>query len=268
MSSMVRALRSLGCRTDLMLLGWDCLVDELDDAILVRSPANPDFFYGNFLLFRDAPQTGDALAWIARFQRAFGDDPRIAHVCLRWDRPDGARGAVDELVALGFELEETVVMETDAPRSPPRINRDVALRRIDSDADWAAAIELQVATMTEMWGAGAAAFAERQMSRYRRFVSEGRGAWFGAFAGDQLVADLGVFVEDGLARYQAVETAAAFRRRGICGTLVYHAGCAVIAELGARRLVMVGLPDHTAQVYGSVGFEERERLCAAIRRPG
>jgi hypothetical protein len=189
-------------------------------------------------------------------------------VCLRWDRPDGARGAADELVALGFELEETVVMETGAPRVPPRINRDVALRRIESDADWAAATALQVATMNEMWGADATAYSERQMARYRRLVSEGRGAWFGAFAGDQLAADLGVFVEAGLARYQAVETAAAFRRRGICGTLVHHAGCAAIAELGARRLVMVGLPDHTAQVYGSVGFAERERLCAALRRPG
>jgi hypothetical protein len=264
------AIRSLGCRTDLMLLGWNGVVDELDDAIQVRSPANPHFFYGNFLLFRDAPRPGDAPAWIARFQRAFSDDPRIAHVCLRWDRPDGARGAADELVALGFELEETVVMVTDAPRVPPRINRDVALRRIDSEADWAKAIELQIATMTEMWGAGpgVAAFVHGQMARYRRFVSEGRGAWFGAFAGDQLAADLGVFVEDGLARYQAVETAAALRRRGICGTLVHHAGCAALAELGARQLVMVGLPDHTAQVYASVGFEERERLCAALRRPG
>ena len=251
-----------------MLLGWDGDVEEQGDAIRVRSPANPGAFFGNFLLFRDAPRPGDAPAWIARFQRAFGDDPRIAHVCLRWDRPDGARGAADELVALGFELEETVVMETDAPHLPPRIDRDVALRRIDSDADWAAAIELQTAVMTEMWGADATAYVERQMARYRRFVSEGRGAWFGAFAGDQLAADLGVFVEDGLARYQAVETAAVFRRRGICGTLIHHAGRAAIAELGARRLVMVGLPDHTAQVYRSVGFEERERLCAAIRRPG
>ncbi|HWO24073.1 MAG TPA: GNAT family N-acetyltransferase [Kofleriaceae bacterium] len=260
-------IRSLGCRTDLMLLGWDGAVVEQGDAIQVRAPANPDFFYGNFLLFGDAPRPGDAPAWIARFQRAFADDPRVAHVCLRWDRPDGARGAADELVALGFELEETVVLETDATRPPPRINGDVTVRRIDSDADWAATTELQVATMTEQWGAGAAAFAERQMARYRRFVAEGRGAWFGAFAEGQLAADLGVFVEDGLARYQAVETAAAFRRRGICGTLVHHAGCAAIAELGARRLVMVGLPDHTAQIYRSVGFEERERLCAALRRP-
>lgn len=32
------------------------------------------------------------------------------------------------------------------------------------------------------------------------------------------------------------------------------------------QLVMVGLPDHTAHIYASVGFEERERLVALIRR--
>jgi predicted N-acetyltransferase YhbS len=61
-----------------------------------------------------------------------------------------------------------------------------------------------------------------------------------------------------------VETAAAFRRRGLCGTLAYHAACAALTELGAERLVLVGLPDHTSEIYQSVGFEVRERLVAAF----
>jgi hypothetical protein len=258
-------LRSLGCSTDLMLIGWDGFVDEIDGAIRARSPANPDFFFGNFLLFRDAPATGDAERWIAQFEAAFADDPRIEHVCLRWDRPDGARGAADEFVASGFELEETVVMTTSTPRSPPTAS-NIALRRIESDADWAATTALQIATMSEMWGADAAAFARRQMTRYRRFVSDGRGAWFGAFVGNELAADMGVFVGDGLARFQAIETAVAFRRRGICRTLLHHASRVALDELGARQLVVVGLPDHTAQTYASVGFVEHERLIAVIRR--
>jgi len=260
-------IRSLGCITDVMLIGWDGIVDDIDGAIRARSPSNPDFFFGNFLLFRDAPSAGDATRWIARFEAAFADDPRIRHVCLRWDRPDGAHGATDELVKFGFELEEMVVMTTSAPRLAPTQARDVGLRRIESDADWAAVTALQIATMTEMSGAEAGRFASRQMMRYRRFVLDGRGAWFGAFIGDELAADMGVFVQDGLARFQAVETAVAFRRRGICQALLHHASRVAIDELGAQQLVIVGLPDHTAQVYASVGFDKRERLIAAIRRP-
>ena len=259
--------RSLGCVTDLMLIGWDGVVDELDGAIRARSPSNPDFVFGNFLLFSDAPAAGEATRWIAQFEAAFVDDPRIKHVCLRWDRPDGGRGAADELVGLGFELEETVVMATSASRLLRSQARDVALRRIESDADWAAVTALQIATMTEMSGPEAGRFATRQVARYRRFVADGHGAWFGAFAGRELAADMGVFVKDGLARFQAVETAVAFRRRGISRTLLHHASRAAVDELGAQRLVIVGLPDHTARAYASVGFEERERLVAAIRRP-
>ena len=258
--------RSLGLRTDLMLIGWDGIVDEIAGAIRARSPSNPDFIFGNFLLFPDAPRPGDLPRWIARFEAAFAGDPRVTHVCLRWDRPDGARGAADDFVTSGFELEETVVMITSAPRLPPARADGVTLHRIESDADWAATTALQIATMTEMSGARGDAFAARQMTRYRQFVSEGRGAWFGAFVGDELAADMGVFVDDGLARFQAVETAAAFRRRGICGTLVHYASRVALDQLGARQLVMVGLPDHTAQIYASVGFDACERLVSLVRR--
>src|SRR5258705_2051716 len=122
-------VRSLGCRTDLMLIGWDGLVDEIDGAMRARSPSNPDFFFGNFLLFPDAPAPGEAQSLVTRFQAAFADDPRIRHVCLRWDRPDGARGAVDELASAGFSIEEMVVMQTATPRAPSRTNDDAHLRR-------------------------------------------------------------------------------------------------------------------------------------------
>jgi hypothetical protein len=247
-----------------MLIGWDGVVDEVDGAIRARSPSNPQFRFGNFLLFPDAPRPGDAAAWIAQFDAAFRDDPRIRHVCLRWDRPDGARGAADELAAIGFTIEETIVLDTATPHPPPRVNREVELRRIESDADWAAVGALQAATMSEFDGAAGAEFARYQIARYRRFAGAGRGAWFGAFWGGALAADMGVFVEDGLGRFQAVETAAAFRRRGLCGTLAYHAARTALSELGAERLVLVGLPDHTSAIYRSVGFEVREHLVAAV----
>ncbi len=249
-----------------MLIRWDGIVDEIDGAVRARSPRNSEFIFGNFLLFADPPKSGETPTWVRRFEDAFADDSRINHVCLRWDRVDGARGAVDELAAAGFMIEETVVMQTATPQPPPRTNHDVQLRTLESEADWAAATALQVATMTEQFGHRGHAFARNQMARYRRFVAEGRGAWFGAFADDELVADMGVFVEDGLGRFQAVETAAAVRRRGVCGTLAYHAARTALAELGARVLVIVGLPDHTSQIYRSVGFEVRERLIAAVRR--
>jgi hypothetical protein len=264
-----RVTRSLGLRTDLMTIAWDGAIDELEDGVIrARTPTNPDFYFGNFLLYPDAPAAGDATTWVRRFEAEFADDPRIRHVTLRWDRPDGARGAIAELE--GFALEETVVLATDAPHEPPRRHTGATLRRIESDADWDAVCALQIATTIEQWGeaAGASeAYARDATARNRGFVAAGRGAWFGAFLDGVLAADLGVFVDGGLGRYQSVETAAAHRRQGLCGTLVHHAAQVAIAELGAETLVLVGLDDHTAKIYASCGFDRRERLVSALRRP-
>lgn len=258
-------MRSLGLRTDLMLIRWDGVVDTFDGAIRARTPSNPNYFFGNFLLFPDAPGPGDAAAWVAAFDRAFADDPRIRHVCLRRDRPDGARGDLGGLD--DFMIEEAVVLTTDTPRLPPHVHTGATIRRIDGDADWAAVTALQITTMTAEWGPAAEAFVRDQVARDRRFVDDGRGAWFGAFVGGVLAADCGVFVEAGVARFQAVETAVTFRRHGLCGTLVHHVARAALTELGAETLVIVGVGDHASRIYASCGFTPRERLVSALRRP-
>lgn len=48
----------------------------------------------------------------------------------------------------------------------------------------------------------------------------GRGVWLGALLGDQLVGALGLFVEGDMGRFQEVSTHLAFRRQGICATLL------------------------------------------------
>ena len=61
------------------------------------------------------------------------------------------------------------------------------------------------------------------MAHYRQMQRAGLGGWFGAFLGNRVVADLGLFCIGGVGRFQTVETVPEFRRQGICGTLVYQA---------------------------------------------
>jgi ribosomal protein S18 acetylase RimI-like enzyme len=266
------AVRSLGLRTDLMLVAWDGRLDRHGDAVRAYTPGNPDYYYGNFLLFPDAPGPGDAARWTARFEEAFAHDPDIRHVCLRWDRPDGEGGALDELEAAGFVVDRGDVLTARAVRPPPRPNRDVAVREVATDGDWAAVEQLQVARSMASFGPDCERWARRMVAQQRRLVEAGRGRWLGAFASADrdapLAGDLGVFVEDGVGRFQAVETDPAFRRRGVCGTLVHRAAEIAFAELGARVLVMVADPDQpAARIYESVGFARAERLVAAHRPP-
>ena len=64
---------------------------------------------------------------------------------------------------------------------------------------------------------------------------------------------------DGLARYQDVETDPAARRRGLAGTLVWHAGRYAREAFGAGTLVIVADPAEEAiRVYRGCGFTDAQ----------
>ena len=84
--------RSLALATDLDVLALDRVIERRDGFLLVRSPGNPTFYWGNFLLFDREPAPGDGPRWEALFDEAFGDDPRVKHRTFAWDRTDGVAG--------------------------------------------------------------------------------------------------------------------------------------------------------------------------------
>ena len=69
-------------------------------------------------------------------------------------------------------------------------------------------------------------------------------------------------------RFQAVDTAAAHRRKSVCSRLVVEAARAAAADHGAERLVICADPDyHALGLYESLGFRPRERVAGACRPP-
>lgn len=69
--------------------------------------------------------------------------------------------------------------------------------------------------------------------------------------------------------FQAVDTAAPYRRRGICSRLVVEAVQRSAERYGAERFVIAADPEyHALGLYESLGFARTERVCGACRRPG
>lgn len=157
-----------------------------------------------------------------------------------------------------------VLTATEVSR-PPKFSEQIEVRRVATDWDWEGALEVQVACRKPEHAADSyRTFKERQMARWRTMTEAGLGEWFGACVRDgivdnRIVGDLGVFVENGVGRFQSVGTHPDFRRRGICGTLVYEAARYAFERLGAETLVMVADEDyHAAKIYESVGFRQAE----------
>ncbi len=261
-------MRSLGYQTDLALLRLGgSEIEDRGDHLVVRSPHNPTFWWGNFLLLDAAPTADKTDQWLARFAETF---PGAAHVALGFDGVDGSLSDLAGFTAAGLSVEGQTVMTAQSVHEPPHPNREATYRPLDSDDDWTQAVDLRVACYGDGAGVGRdREFAEARATTMRALTDAGHGGWFGAFLGGRLVTSMGLFrTSTGLARFQSVETHPAMRGRGLAGTLVRYVSSYGLSELQAHTLVMVADPEYSAiRLYRSLGFADTETQLQAERPP-
>jgi GNAT superfamily N-acetyltransferase len=255
-------VRSLGYRTDLAILALEgSQVTDRGDHLVIRTPGNPDYWWGNFLLLRDL-KPGAGGGWLARFA---GEFPDAKHMALGLDQTDAS--TVDPGELAGMTMERNSVMTATSVHPPPHPNAEAVFRTLEGDADWRQSLELKAAAYAGEPGVDAG-FLTARLAAQRALTEAGHGAWFGAFLDGTLVSQLGLITgKSGLARYQSVETHPAARRRGLAGTLVWHASATALTG-DASTLVMVTDPEDVAiRVYRSVGFTVTEPQLSFIRQP-
>ena len=257
-------IRSLGLATELALAVTRGTVEDRGDYLVVRTPDDPGYYYGNLLVLPAAPQVGEVAFWSRRFADALGADPAIRHVTLAWDGTTGDTGAADELVAAGFRLDVTQTMSASyvapASRSPLPL------------CELAAAEMTRVADLT--WEMGDRhdedfrAFLHRRARWHGDLIARGDARFWAAHDGDALVASLGIVsLPTGTARYQDVQTAVAYRGRGLAAAMLAAAAHDAFAR-GATRAVIVAEPESiAARIYARAGFQVVERTASACRYP-
>jgi len=257
-------VRSLALTTDLGLAATHGIVIDRGDYIVVSTPDNPTFYYGNYLALPAAPQVGEVTYWTRRFSEELGKNPEIRHVTLCWDGTSGEVGARDELVAAGFkvELHQAMTATTVAAPAIPLEIRALAPQELRLTADLAFAIGDDHSDHYRQ-------FLTRQASWRKALVERGLGTFWGAFDRDgqtsgQLVGSLGIVPLGRLARYQDVQTATSHRKRGIASALL---ATAAASPHGAELVVIVAEPNSAAsRVYERAGFRFAEHVGSACLR--
>jgi ribosomal protein S18 acetylase RimI-like enzyme len=175
-------------------------------------------------------------------------------------------------------VEATVGLVADAGQllPHPRANLEVVVRPLDpapgADAElWDAIAELQVAGREEGHSEESyRTFTLARLADRRELFIAGRGAWYVALdpLSGALAASCGIVVTAGRGRFQVVDTAAAFRRKGIASRMLMDAARHSVSAYGAKRFVIAADPDyHAIGLYESLGFVRRERVVGVCRWP-
>ena len=256
-------VRSLGYQTDLMLrrLAGAEVVDR-GDHLVVRTPENPFFYWGNFLLI-DPPEA-ESERWLDVFAAEF---PDVQHVAIGVDGVAGDTGDVSGLLAAGLEIEINVVLTAEQLKPPAR-EAAAEIRPLVSDADWEQMVAVRL-DVDDDRSAHHREFVERKAVEARRLMAQGHGEYFGAFVDGVARASLGIVTDGrGLARYQAVETHPDHRRKGLASAMLVAAAEAALTRLRATTLVIAADPDYVAvDLYRALGFDDSERQVQLQRKP-
>lgn len=256
-------IRSMAIASDVMVEFGKTVVEQQPDRLLLRTPSQPDFWYGNALVLPHF--SADVEAQIAQFQADF---PGAAHVCIQWDVPD-LRADLSGFEAAGFDIDDSDVLALTGDLRRCDQPSGITARPLAGDGDWQQAEELQHRTGVDEDGYAEAphrAYVRDRMAARRAQAQAGRGVWFGAFDGDLLVADMGIYSDGRLARFQSVETRPSHRRRGICAALVGEAVCWIRARFPqADILIVADRNGDPGRIYRRCGFELRETVLAAVR---
>ena len=253
-----------GWATDLAILKHTgSAVEDRGDHLLIRTPDNPDFHWGNCLFVTDEDAVDDCGRWVKTFQSAF---PMATWVAVGLTRmPEDQMAWLGQ--GLDLELDEVL---TTADMPPPMALTDGYQVHRLRGRDWAQSVARSIAendSTHEQDPQSFQRFTEAQ-SRARRSISERNvGASFGAFADGVLVADLGIVQCGTTARYQSVSTDQDHRRRGLASHLL---GIAArwAADQGCGRWVIVTEASNPAgRVYRSLGFKPDIGNAQAYRKP-
>ncbi|MBL4633831.1 MAG: GNAT family N-acetyltransferase [Kofleriaceae bacterium] len=258
-------LLSKGLRSDLAQLDGEIL--DRGDYLCVRSPKEPEFYWGNLLVFPRAPVAGDYERWQELFAKEFAGQPAVKHQTFTWDCSD-QEGEIAPFVQAGYRYEKSVVLCASTLNAPHHPNGEIAIRSLVGDSDWRDLLQCQLLCREDFPEVGYVDFVRKRLAAYRARVETGEGQWYGAFIGVQMVASLGLFLSDDFGRFQSVMTIPEARKRGICATLVHHVSEAALAKPKTTNLLLVADEDyHAGRIYESLGYCKAEEMRGLCRWP-
>lgn len=263
---------NISYQTDLIFHRYEGEVEAFSDYWVIRTPSNPTFWFGNFILFPRAPAGGQVCdQWLQVHHQHFGDT--LNHRVFGWD--ECSEGEITAFLENGFKTSHGIALSLKQPSERPRLNPSLEIRPIVSAADWELVAQQQIRCDREdfQYPEDGGAFRRQQLANYQAMSADRRGNWWGAFEGDTLVGNMGLFfdAQNRVGRFQNVGTHPAYRRQRVCTTLLDHIVRDAFDRVGAEQLVIctgMEYDNPSIPTYRNFGFTDAGSSYAVMRAPG
>lgn len=256
-------MKTLEFATDLLAMTGASEVERHPDRVVQRTPSEPDFWFGNRVIFTDPPR--DAGAALAQFHADF---PDAGHVCIGWDMPNLPVETVNALFKgtdLAVEQCDALTLSGPLRDAPPP--KGLTLRRFAAE-DWQQSheIALEIAMEEGVPLERHRAFLEGRAATRQSQIAESFAQRVGAFESGLLVGDMGVVWNASYIRYQDVQTRKSHRGRGIASALLGYA-LRVAREHAPDALPVIVADAESAagRLYRRAGFALAETSVSASR---
>ncbi|MEZ4401631.1 MAG: GNAT family N-acetyltransferase [Kofleriaceae bacterium] len=256
-------VRSVALATDVQVAQLTGSLVVHADHLVVTTPDQPAFYWGNFIAIPAPRAAAEAAGWIARAAAAVPPGAAHAAVAIDGGPAEVSSSALGALLDAGCAVEVLVAMTRPAGGPAPYPPAGVVVRQLGDD-DWPALVSLTLSDGDD--GPAMRAYLAGAARARARLVARGAVRWWGAFVEGALVASAGVVPLGGRARYQDVQTHPAHRRRGLA-TAVLSAIAADEGARGVEQLVLVVGDDNqpARAAYRRLGFVESDRMIHALR---
>lgn len=240
-----------GWETDLAILRHGgSSIEEFSDYFVIRTPLNPNYHWGNFILVSKNELVGDAGRWVQTFRDAF---PAANWVSIGMSEyPTNP----EVWETFNLELERMEVLKANTLPAFPEIDPKYT-SRILGGKDWDDLLDREISENLRTGDHDPESyetFIRCAIEGYKDLSNRGLASWFGAFHGTELVADLGIVLCGKTARYQSVQTDENHRIRGLASHLLGRAALWA-SERGCSSWVIVTESTNDAgRVYRKAGF--------------
>lgn len=240
-----------GWETDLAILEHTgSQVDVHDDFLVVKSPHNPEYHWGNFILVTNKKLVSDSGKWLKIFESHFPEAKWLAIGLPEYPK------SMDGWGSCGAEVERMDVLKAIAKPATPEIASGYTSRILGGN-DWDLLLAREISENLKSGDHDLESFERfitKSIDSYRTLSDRGLAAWFGVFHESELVADLGIVLCGDTARYQSVQTDAKHRRKGLASHLLGQAASWAYSKGCKSWVIVTESTNGAGRVYRRAGF--------------